>query len=56
MTQSKVFPVIEDGFPHGKWIAKDQKKNNVVLRCCKAQNVSAGPAHFCAHTQPCAYK
>lgn len=56
MMHSKVFPVIEDSFPDGKWVVKDQRKNNAVLQCCKAQTVSAGRAHFCAHTQLCAYE
>jgi len=54
--RSKVFPVTEDDFPDGKWIAKDQRKNNTVLQYCKAQTVSAGPAHFSAHTQLCVYE
>lgn len=56
MTHSKVFPVIEDVFPDGKWTEKGQRKNNVVSLCCKAQPVSDGPARFCAHTQLCEYE
>lgn len=48
---SKVFPVIEDVFPDGKWTEKGQRKNDAVLLFCKAQPLSAGPAYFCAHTQ-----
>lgn len=51
---SKVFSVNEDGFPDGKWIAKDQERNNAVLQCCKAQTMNASPACFCAHIQLCA--
>lgn len=56
MMHSKAFPVIEDGFPDRKQIAKDQRKNNAVVQCCKAQTVSTGPARFCAHAQLCAYE
>lgn len=51
MMHSKAFPVIEDGFPDRKQIAKDQRKNNAVVQCCKAQTVSTG--QLCAYEQFC---
>lgn len=56
MMHREVFPVIEDYFPNGKWIAKDERRHNAVLQCCKCYKCDVSPAYFYAHTQLCAYE